>query len=644
MTRHPKPVDAVAVWLTARNVTRLWNGAAVSIFVLLVLTGVTQSSLGIDTMRQEPSSPQGSMIGAPLPIRSDEYLTSSARSIGRAATETSDDLNPLTAPDQISTGLPGGPASTAIMFDGALMGLPIVPDQMLFAARWWLPMLLLALSSPVFFRVITGSRYIGMFAATLIMFSPATAWWSFQPVTILGYTLAGCAALMKGATQLASQRSWLATAWLIVASILLARTPLHYQPWAIVLSLPVLAATSATVIIRERRSGLIALAVVAVGSLGLFGLVVLDNLDGLSTILQTVYPGQRVATGAPQGVDEVFGAIHLGSLEHVAVQGTNQSEISSSFAILAVWAVVLLAGGARLLDGALKAATIILFSATAFWFAWVQVDFGDLGYRIPMVNRVPPQRAADVVGYLAVLLLCMVVTSWRTNGWRVPILAGLAVWMVSAYAGSVLRYKMPGLSVSSVWVASSVLTLIVIAITRSPRWWLGYAAAVTAAVSLVYSVNPIIVGLGDLRDSSTAQMMLTEGREARSGGHLWVSDNLYVDSLMASAGVPSLSGRQLTGPVGDAWRRLVPSGTDEASWNRGGSFIWFRWTKEDTISVTNPSPDAILISGSPCVVARAFKDLSTVVSTSRLTESCLALQSSFQWSGNTNWVYRVSAR
>ena len=161
-----------------------------------MLAGITQSSIGISSLREDPADPSGTMIGDARSIRSDEWLSVTPVILGVMATGSTEDLNPLAAEQQFMAILPSGPVSSAVLFDGAALRLgPWLPDAMLVAARWWLPVLLLVLATPSYFFLITGSRRVGYLATALIAFAPATAWWSIAPVWILGFAMAGAAAL-----------------------------------------------------------------------------------------------------------------------------------------------------------------------------------------------------------------------------------------------------------------------------------------------------------------------------------------------------------------------------------------------------------------------------------------------------------------
>ena len=624
-----------------------WVSGPVLLYVLLVLLGVTQSSIGIGNLREDPAAPTGIMIGPGVAIRSDEYLTSTPILLGAAATGAAEDFNPLTADQGLFTQVPSGPVSTLVLFDGAALRLgPLLPDQMLLAAHWWLPFLLLALGAPAYFRSLTGSKEIGLFAALLVVVSPASAWWSATPVAIVGFTMAGTAALLRCREMLLARRIPSAVAWGTGAAVLLARIPLHYQPWSIVVALTIVAVAVVPVVLdrTNRRAGFLAVGGVGTMSLLLAVGVVLENLDGVIASLGTVYPGARVASGASNPLQEIFAATSLGDLRRQELAGTNASEITSSFAVAAVWAVLLLVVGVQFRDRVHRLATVTAIAFTFLWFAWCLVDFGTWGSRIPLLNRVPSSRAADVVGYLSIVLLCLVLPAvTRRIGVRTALLVAAPVALLAASAGSQLRmYNVPTLSVAAIWVSSLLLAAVVLTITLRPRWRVGYAAAVALGALLIWNVNPVLVGLADLRGSEIAREMLQAGRDAQERGDLWASDDLYVDALFTATGVPSLSSRQIAGPDRDAWEALDPGARAEDVWNRGGAYIIFAWTQDDALTFANPFPDVIQVSGSPCALGDRVAGLDTVVSSHELAGECLRDGRTFIWGGTTRWAYQLT--
>jgi len=377
----------------------------------------------------------------------------------------------------------------------------------------------------------------------------------------------------------------------------------------------------------------------------LLGGVLFENIASIKASLGTLYPGARVASGGPNPLQEIFGATSLGGLKSMAVTGSNRSEISSSLAVAAVLAVLLLSYGIRFRDRAHRAAIATVVTACAFWFTWSLVDFGTWGSKIPVINMVPSQRASDVLGYVAIVLVCLVLPGVEDRT-RIgfALLAGGTCALVAGNAGSLLRNQtLRTFSVESIWVSSLLLAIVVFVIAYRPRAWAGYVLGGVLMFSLVWQVNPVIFGVGDLRGSAIAQEMLRDGQNARADHSLWASDNVFVDTLMMATAVPSLSGRQLAGPERDAWAKLDPTLANEAVWNRGGSYIWFDWTDASDLTFSNPSPDAISISGSPCTVAQRMPALKNIVSSRELHLSCLSEVDRFTWGQGPRWVYAVSS-
>lgn len=619
-------------------------------YVVVSLAGITQSSIGAPELRSDPAAPAGIMLGEARSSRADEFLTASPLALGVTATGQSEDLNPLTAPMAFLNSVPSGPATSLLFIDGTALKLgPWLPDSVLFAARFWLGTLLLLLAAPAWFHSLTGSRWIGWFAAALVLFSPANAWWSNTHANLFGFALAGAVALQRSSSHAADTRWWRAGAWAVAGAIFLVRTPLLYPPWAVVVVPVVLLGTvaalltSATSASTRRR---VAGSVVAVGALtvAFLAAIYLENRDAVTAVGGTVYPGSRVLTGGANAFQSFFGSGNLGVLaDGVEVLGSNASEISSGFTVALVLAVLLLARGVTWLIPGQRWAVVSMLAMTAFWLLWSTVDFGTLGSRIPLVNQVPPARSTQIIGHLGVLLLCLLLPAVRRRGamsWS--LMAAGTTALVSAYAGSLMRLQtIPELSVGAIWAAALGLGVTVFALTCRPRHVVGYALGGVLALSLVWDVNPVLVGLGDLRGTPVADQMSEAGAVAREEGGVWASDHYSTDSLMMATGVPAFSGRQMSGPDPDVWSRLDPGSAHEEVWNRGGSYIWFSWSRRKELEWSNPSPDVIAISGSPCVVADRLPRLTTVVSRRELDLDCLRPESQFAWGGEPRWVYSV---
>ncbi|WP_457101005.1 DUF7657 domain-containing protein [Microbacterium sp. P5_E9] len=620
------------------------------VYLILVLLGVTNSNIGIDSLRQDPAQPNGLQIGSSQAVRGDEYGTESPIWLGELARSGEDAITPLSSSNDFFAQLPDGVVSAIVFLDGTAFRLgDWIPHQMLFAAKWWLPTLMLFLGLPVWFRQITGRLRWGYLAAVLTVVAPASMWWSGRPVNTLGFVAAGCALAIYGAAAI-GRRAWIkAAVAIVVAGIVLARFPTYYQPLAIVIGIPIVVATAAFLLWQPTgwRHKLVSLG--AIGLSGAFwtGLLFWESREAIAAGLSTVYPGDRKSTGETMDIGLVFGATNLGPLKLVgSTAAAPQSEFVTSFTVLLLVLAVLFAAG-RWRGGRLHAAAIIpIIAFAAFWLSWATINWGTLGASIPLANRVPNSRAAQGVGFLAVIAFCLFMSQWRPRR-RIapPLMAGVLTAFVSAYAGSQLQSGLlPGLTVWMVWGSALLTGAIVFLIVRWPHKWWSLTAMGAAALAMTLTAAPILFGLGDLRASDTAQKFMTWGEEARSDGTVWASDSQYVDSLMMATGTPSLSTRQQVGPDFEAWKRLDPDADAAGWWNRGGLHITFDWTADDEVTISQPVADVVIIHGSPCAVAELMPELTHVASSHPLDDACLTPSDEFKWSGEDFTVYEIAPR
>jgi hypothetical protein len=622
-------------------------------YLVLVLLGVTTSNIGIASLREDPSAPLGLQLGESQPIRSDEYGTGSPLWLGEIARDGAEPLTPLSAPEGLLAQVPEGVISGIVFFDGSALALgDVIPTQMLFAMKWWLPTLLLFLGLPIWFRQVTGKLRWGYLAAVLIAVAPGNAWWSGLAINTIGFVAAACALTIFSSSSLAQRRYGRAIVGFVVAGILFARTPTYYQPFAIMLSVPFVVATALFIVLQEYRLRTRIISVIAITTSSLIWTAALfwEARDALAAALTTVYPGTRLSSGEAVAPGFVLGATNLAGISDPAtVSLTNQSELSTSFTLLvAVTAVLCVFGGRWWVAGgkAFTAVFLTMAVATVFWLAWISFDWGTWSASIPLVNRVPAGRAVLGLGFLATITFCLLMSHYtprRGAKWIAPSMAAVVAGGLSLAGGLLLRAEgfLPGLRLISIVGAAIICAGAVFVLVRWPgRPWSMISAGL-AALILTIGVNPVIFGVGDLRDSATAQKFLGWADASRADGTLWASDSGNVDALLMATGTPSLSGRQIIGPEVSEWEKLDPGRANENAWNRGGAHIEFEWTDEG-LRFETPHPDVIRIVASPCEVQSRLTDLEYVVSSRELDASCLTLMSTVEWAGQPQYVYELT--
>ncbi|WP_411373710.1 hypothetical protein ACLH0K_11380 [Arthrobacter sp. MPF02] len=554
----------------------------------------------------------------------------------------------LAAPADVVHRYPsGGFFETFVYFDSTMLrAAAILPDEMVFAARWWLPAVLLFLFLPKWFAQVGASRHMGWLAAFLIALSPAASWWTMMPIQLIAYTIAGSSLLISAYTGFKSGRLPAPLAQSVAGGILLAGIPSFYIPWSLVLGLPVLAASGFWILTRRDRwlPKIKALGFTA-GVALIFGVgTLIENHEGINALLNTVYPGSRRSAGEAQSFAFLFGAPSLGELKDAVPVGSNQSEMSTAFTVTFVWALLIWLGISAMGRWRDNVVALVLAFSGGLWLFWCTFNFGPLGAHIPLLNYVPPFRAAQVCGIIGALLVAVLLSRLPgSRNWRLSIASALTTGLVSVYAGSQLQLSyLPSMSREEVVLAAAGVAVVVFIVTSFPRSVYPVGAAAILMAVPVYGANPLIFGLGDLRASATASYFYSEGKISRGEGSLWATDRSSVDTLLLANGVPSLSGVQRSGPDTSKWTVLDPDQRFASDWNRGGGFIQFVWTPGSSRTFSNNGTDRTILHIDPCDLKESFPSLANITASQELSADCLTLKKELSWSGQRVLVYGVS--
>lgn len=642
---RPGSENAVLVWLRTRD---HWATTLVlAVYGALTLAGATTSSLGISLLRQNPSHPLGWQLWDAQGIRSDEYNAFTPIDLSIMATGGAPTLSPLgEQADVLHRFSSGGFFETFVFFDATLLRTArFLPDAVVFAAHWWLPVLVLFLFLPRWFDQIGASRRTGWLAAILIALSPSVAWWSLQPVQQLAYTLAGASLLVSCHARFVRRQHGRAVVLAVLAGILVAGMPSGYVPWSLVLGGTVLAATTLWLLVQKSSwtDRIVPLALVGTTAL-IFGLGMLwENLDSIRATLDTVYPGSRRSGGTAEPLELLFGAPGLGGLQRSTPTASNASELATSFTVTFIWAFALILGSRWTSTWRLAVVPATVGVLGALWLAWTTIATGTLGARVPLLNLVTPDRATQVVGMLGVLLVALLLPSIAGGtSWRTALGAGLGCGAVTVYAVSRLKATaLPGMRVLEVLVVAGAVALVVIVVTRYPgRNWPVVLTALLAVLP-IYRANPLVLGLGDLRDSVATRTMAARGDVARNEGTLWASDYGTFDVLMLANGVPSLSGLQRSGPNRAQWNLLDPTGASEQAWNRAGGYVPFLFFVDQPTGIRTNGFDVTYVYIDPCELARRVPELGHLATRQSLTSSCVRPAGSVTWSGDRVNLYDV---
>ncbi len=628
---------------------RVWSVAVVAALSALSLLGITTSSLADAKLSETPGHyAPGLLTGDPRAIRADEYRRSTPWQLGLIARGSESFATPLAYPDvALVAASARGPAGVLLHPEAVLLTVGnALPASILFALVWWLPVGIVALLLPLWLTRLGVTSGIALSASALVLLAPTVHWWSWWSLGVLAAPLVTAVLVLWGVERWTVRGSnALSLVAFAVAALGVARAAVGYAPWTIPLTATILVPTLAWLLASDRRRlGLASLGGAVLGG-GVLAVVLVAGSGALDVIEGTVYPGSRRSLGEFVGLDLLFGAPHLWILQAPPlIVGTNASELSTGYLVLAIPAVAMAIGVRWSAVGEVRAPAAAAGAVAALMTAWLVVDWpGFLSWLFPM-TLVPPERMAQVVGLSATIAFAFVLTAWcaapRTS--RVPVAAVSAVLagIATLLGGLALRDPLPELPA---WVAVLVgllVALTILAVVWHPASPRALALAPLLAIVVVFAANPLQRGLGDLRGSSAARTVGAASDRLEDGEYL-ASDSLEVDALLMSNGVPALSGQQWLGPDEDAWRVLDPTGRGRNAWNRGASYVVFDWAPGEATTIRAVAEDIVQVRADPCGSALRRLGLRVAVSSHPLDAPCLEEAGAFRWGATEQRLYAI---
>lgn len=596
----------------------VFPAAVVVAVVVLGLSGATGSSLGIYATANGVSEEEAGLVAGPARgIRSDEWLVRTPWVLR-----------------QLEHGLPATVAGGAGVHDAAVlldlptggwevllrphtMGYRFLGAEGAFALEWWALFAVQLLGVYVLLLTLTGRVALSALAASLVTLSPATQWWTIPATfTTIGY---GClaTALVLLAHRARTARGRLGLAVLAGFALAAFLTAL-YPPWQIGTALVLVPIGVAPVVpdLRSptgRRRALGSLAVVLAVTLGLggtlFGAFMVQHRDSVEAISSTVYPGRRVASaGGATPLPIVLGSAFdsfASEKPFAMVNGTNQSENSSSLPLLLPVAVASLAllAGRRLTGSRSSPALIGALVAGGVIAGWMLLPVPAGVGRFLLLTRVPPSRLLLPLGLVGVIALALLASHQSESAshldrWRlsagVAVLGGALVWGAG-------RYSVDGGGVGLRRAAPFVLVVLLgVALALSRRPLPGFAVLVLFSLWQTSLINPLQLGMEPLT-SSPLRKAIDSVRQVAPADAAWIaySVDATVTGTLTASGVNSLSG---VSPYPDraTWQILDPGLDNGDAWNRYAHVSFTVAAPGAATSFTLLGPDNLSVAVDPC--------------------------------------------
>jgi hypothetical protein len=352
--------------------------------------------------------------------------------------------------------------------------------------------------------------------------------------------------------------------------------------------------------------------------------------------VDTVYPGQRVVP--PGGGDFLLYARMIGSSFSQSLKnasgflGDNSSEASTFFLLgvflipVAVWIIVRRARA----RAALPWTTILTVGALLFMFAYMAIPGWEAIAHVLFLDLSSAPRMIIGIGFASFVLVGSIARDLDQDA------AGVnrrVAWIaVAIYAASQVALA----AVITVYQGSARLW------GASPEWWLyaaigcvaiyffarrrpliGTASFLVVALASSATVNPVYIGVLDLRATSVGRAIIATNAASPKS---WVGvGDILESSLLLESGVTGFNGTQ-GAPSKVMWSQVDPEHKYADRWNRLGEVVWTRGHGEPV--VTNPELDKISVTFDACSNF-AQKHVGYVLSAFTLSSSCLVEKSSF---------------
>lgn len=538
----------------------------------------------------------------------------------------------------------------SVLFKPQNLAFLFLPLENAFAFKWWFLGYLLMVACYFFvLELLPDHRMFAALLSLALFLSPFVQWW-YQPSTLMSLAMVFLALLIL-VRLLHTKGTLEKTAWALALSYVTTVFILvMYPPFQIACA--VAAAFFAIGYLRERirsvgiHALLSPLRYVGAGLLTaatLGAVFLITRLDAVRTVVDTVYPGKRLAEGGEYGLALLFSTQLLPLIQSSARAASyvaNQSEVSNFFTFspfLVLPSTLLFIVRKRsprtpdypLLFVSLGVAVIILRMLIP----------GLNGiYRLLLLDRVPTPRlliGLGLLGFLQVILLRRRhVAENRSGSWLAAGVTGSAAFVIFLLTGLMTRSNHPGFVDSQLIIASLALVMALIVFLYA-KGWFAWATLVLVVFSFasVWRINPVYSGLDPLLESTLARDLRSAGDE---DGTWIVVDDLIFKQYPAQLGMRSLSGVYAY-PQLDIWYGLDPQHRQESVYNRYAHVVFSTGVK----SFDLVSADYFVVPFDSCSKFVRRNRISHVLSRNPLGQRCLTLTRVVSYPETDFFMYRV---
>ncbi len=562
---------------------RVW--ISLGLFAFLVLNRYHFSSIGQFDRYIQPGD--GSQYVAPVAgqsraIRSDEWMLGVPRFLSAEYSDYGKYNQIVRAEKTTNLSASGLYRSYSALAQPMDWGFYLFGSEIGLSFRWCFKMVFGFLFSFEFCLILTRKKkLLSLLGASLIWFSSCNMWWS-----TMNWILAGEAALVFVWYFLEAKDRRKRMLWglgLAVSASCFLVVDL-YPAWQVpagylyLMVLVWMIAEHWQEIRSYRWKDWLLTAGCLAFLISIAGVYLLNDMEYLTDIMNTKYPGQRVSYGG-RTIQQLLGYLptFLTSLEQYA----NPSEAGrfvSFFPIPWVLALVVFVRSRKkdLLTG-------LLLAGSTFLSLYCMVELPEFLARISLLTYSTPERTALVLGFAQILLLLAAVS--RCEEWEgLSLPAGICTVLLTGIV--TVWYSRQCYPDYPRWIYFAVLGILVFGALLPVISGFGenlrpWAMAGLSLLLIVTGlrVNPLMCGLDAIRSKPAAEAVAQITEQDSTGKWLAV-ENIAAGNFLIACGAPAVNSVNYI-PNMDLWKKLDPKGEKEEIYNRYAHIQVFL-TEEDT--------------------------------------------------------------
>lgn len=584
-----------------------------AVFIVLVATSINGTSSGAFFPIIYAGTDPALLYGSPNLIRTDEWNVQTVWAIAQYE-------QGLPAVNQ---SFPGGMDTTipqdlprvdwSAVFRPHLWGFWAMDVGHAQAWKWWLPLFAVAASAYAFCLTwLPRAPVTAMVFALGFTASPFFQWWLLQttlwPVAWGFAVLAACAWIYRSSS---IRAVWVGLP--IVAYLTVVMGMGIYVPFILPIALVVAFAVAGIAISAARdrgwrftlrRTAMLLTAGAAAGVV--LALWLATRWEVVSAFLSTAYPGERLEpTGggaSVQGIAGLLGSAFTNTLKNAGTFLDGNASESATFFLPGLFllpVVVWLLWRARTDSSPLPWAPVLSSAGGLVLVAFAFIPGWDPVANLLLLDRSTTGRVRIGIGFASFVVLVMVaalVLRRRRPGWMTSLVGPFAFVACQIVIAVALWRESPEmLRLAGIWWVFMLLGAVVILASARARPLVAAVAMFAVSLGGSYDVNPLYVGVFDLRETAPARAV-EEISEESPGAWVGLGAGITTATLLES-GAETFNGFQ-GAPNRDMWSLIDPAALYEFEWNRLAGISWVTGPGEP--SIENPYPDQIRVTFDAC--------------------------------------------